>query len=69
VMTVGANCLGGVESESIRRSVEAMLRRDTTWPNPFGDGRAGERIAAVSAAAVELPRRAGEHGLLPTRPK
>jgi UDP-N-acetylglucosamine 2-epimerase (non-hydrolysing) len=66
-LEVGANCLGGFESESIRRSVEAMLTRDTNWPNPFGDGRAGERIAAVSAA-VAWPRRAREHSLRPTRP-
>src|SRR5262249_14237069 len=67
-LEVGANCLGGVEPESIRRGVEAMLTRVTNWPNPFGDGRAGERIAAVSAAAVALPRRVGEHGLRTIRP-
>ncbi len=41
---VGANCLGGYRYDSIRRSVDVMLARETNWANPLGDGRASERI-------------------------
>lgn len=41
---VGSNALAGTEPERIVQQVGAMLRRERNWANPFGDGRAGERI-------------------------
>lgn len=46
---VGANCLGGINYDTIRQAVYTMLRRDENWSNPFGDGKAGERIAELLA--------------------
>ncbi|HVL49794.1 MAG TPA: UDP-N-acetylglucosamine 2-epimerase (non-hydrolyzing) [Candidatus Thermoplasmatota archaeon] len=53
---VGANRLSGVDPASIQRAVleaDAALR---AWTNPFGDGRAGERI--VDLALASPPSRA-----------
>lgn len=47
---VGANCLGGIHYDSIRRSVETMLIRDRRWTQPFGDGKTGVRIAELTIA-------------------
>ena len=44
---VGSNIVSGVEEASILSAVEAMLRRDRGWRNPFGDGCAGERILNI----------------------
>lgn len=44
---VGANCLAGWRSESIVRSARQMLAKKRRWKNPFGDGRAGERIVRI----------------------
>ena len=44
---VGANTLAGVDPEAIVDSAEAMLRRSRDWENPFGDGRAADRILAA----------------------
>lgn len=48
---VGANCLGGIEYRSIKKAVSKMLNKNKRWQNPFGDGRAGERIAKVAIEA------------------
>jgi UDP-N-acetylglucosamine 2-epimerase (non-hydrolysing) len=54
---VGASVLAGAEQDRIVRSALDMLSRPRTWPNPFGDGRAGERtIAAVERAIGEEER-------------
>ena len=52
---VGANCLGGISYDTIRRSVGTMLTMNGRWPNPFGDGKAGERIAELAAATAHPP--------------
>jgi len=44
---VGSNILAGASPDKILESAELMLGRQTTWVNPFGDGRAGERIAKI----------------------
>lgn len=41
---VGANIVAGVMPDDIFQSVTAMLKRKRNWRNPFGDGRAAERI-------------------------
>jgi UDP-N-acetylglucosamine 2-epimerase (non-hydrolysing) len=54
---VGASVLAGAEQDRIVRSALDMLSRPRTWPNPFGDGRAGERtIAAVERAIGDEER-------------
>ena len=41
---VGANVLAGAEPERIVECARAMRSATRDWPNPFGDGRSGERI-------------------------
>ncbi len=41
---VGANVLAGAEPERIVARAREMAGRPRDWPNPFGDGHAGERI-------------------------
>ncbi|MFC6993648.1 non-hydrolyzing UDP-N-acetylglucosamine 2-epimerase [Haladaptatus sp. GCM10025707] len=45
---VGANQLSGVEPESILTSATEMLKNETDWNNPFGDGTAAGRIIDIS---------------------
>jgi len=46
-LEVGSNVLAGTDPESILESVRIMLNRERSWENPFGDGRAGERIVRI----------------------
>jgi UDP-N-acetylglucosamine 2-epimerase (non-hydrolysing) len=46
-LEVGSNVLAGTDPEEIVRKVDFMLKRDCGWPNPFGDGKAGERIVEI----------------------
>ncbi len=41
---VGATILVGHNKQKIRSSVETMLNTPKSWPNPFGDGTASEKI-------------------------
>ncbi|MDP6127166.1 MAG: UDP-N-acetylglucosamine 2-epimerase (non-hydrolyzing) [Dehalococcoidales bacterium] len=41
---VGANVLAGTSPDKILECARTMLGREKNWPNPFGDGKAGERI-------------------------
>lgn len=43
-VSVGANVLADHDPATIVSSVDQMLQTDTDWVNPFGDGKAGERI-------------------------
>ena len=43
-VAVGANLLAGADPERIVAAASEMLGRPRGWPNPFGDGHAGERI-------------------------
>jgi UDP-N-acetylglucosamine 2-epimerase (non-hydrolysing) len=43
---VGANILAGTLPQKILECSEIMLRKYHPWPNPFGDGKAGEKIVA-----------------------
>ena len=47
---VGANVLAGAAPERIVDAARAMVAKARDWPNPFGDGRSGERIVDVLAA-------------------
>lgn len=44
---VGSNVLAGTEPDRILDSVKKMFEVTNNWENPFGDGRAGERIVEV----------------------
>lgn len=47
-LAVGANILAGAKPQRILRSGVKMLSVKKKWKNPFGDGKAGERIARLS---------------------
>ena len=44
-LAIGANILAGAQPEKILESARLMLDRKKDWKNPFGDGRAAEKIA------------------------
>ncbi|MGC8912236.1 MAG: non-hydrolyzing UDP-N-acetylglucosamine 2-epimerase, partial [Nitrososphaeria archaeon] len=46
-LEVGANALAGTEPKRILDKVKLMMDDERIWPNPFGDGRAGERIVDI----------------------
>ena len=46
-LEVGANILAGTIPEKILECSEIMLGRENNWRNPFGDGKAGERIVSI----------------------
>ena len=46
---VGANEVAGVRRENVVRAVARMLSVRQDWPNPFGDGRAAERMVDVAS--------------------
>jgi UDP-N-acetylglucosamine 2-epimerase (non-hydrolysing) len=46
-LEVGANVLAGTNPENILEKVCMMLEKPRNWVNPFGDGRAGERIVEI----------------------
>jgi UDP-N-acetylglucosamine 2-epimerase (non-hydrolysing) len=43
----GASLLSGTDREMILKSAEEMLARKRNWKNPFGDGKAGEKIVQI----------------------
>jgi len=44
---IGCNMLAGYNPDNIANAVSHLMQRDTDWKNPYGDGRAGERILDV----------------------
>jgi UDP-N-acetylglucosamine 2-epimerase (non-hydrolysing) len=44
---VGANVLAGTEPNDIVKKARYMLNKPNNWPNPFGDGKAGQRIVKI----------------------
>lgn len=46
-IAVGAAWVGGIEAEGIRAAARQALSVRRDWPNPFGDGKAGPRIAQI----------------------
>ncbi|HEY6867927.1 MAG TPA: UDP-N-acetylglucosamine 2-epimerase (non-hydrolyzing), partial [Candidatus Eisenbacteria bacterium] len=51
-VAVGANVLAGANAETIVACARAMAAKPRTWPNPFGDGRSGERIVDLLAGGA-----------------
>lgn len=45
---VGSNILAGTEPEMIMKCAMSMLGRKNGWRNPFGDGKASDRIVKVT---------------------
>ena len=50
-LEVGANILAGAVADNIVAGVQTMLGRKADWANPFGDGRAAERIVKIVTEA------------------
>ncbi|MEM0085046.1 MAG: UDP-N-acetylglucosamine 2-epimerase (non-hydrolyzing) [Candidatus Methanomethylicia archaeon] len=50
---VGGNIIAGTEPEVILEKARIMMSRERDWPNPFGDGRAGERIVDIIIKVME----------------
>jgi UDP-N-acetylglucosamine 2-epimerase (non-hydrolysing) len=46
-LEVGANTLAGVDPQRILEEAKTMIEVGRGWSNPFGDGRAGERIVGI----------------------
>ena len=46
-LEVGANILAGAIPEKILECCQIMLGKENNWRNPFGDGKAGERIVDI----------------------
>jgi UDP-N-acetylglucosamine 2-epimerase (non-hydrolysing) len=44
---VGASVLAGADPERILAAARALRSRPRDWPNPFGDGKSGERIVDI----------------------
>jgi len=45
---VGANTLAGTDPDAMLNRARKILAQETSWANPFGDGKAGERIIQIS---------------------
>ncbi|MFC2002739.1 non-hydrolyzing UDP-N-acetylglucosamine 2-epimerase [Chloroflexota bacterium] len=52
-LDVGANILAGTIPEKILKCSQVMLGRENNWVNPFGDGKAGERIASIIMEGID----------------
>ena len=46
-LEVGSNVLAGTDPTEIVKKARYMLNKPNDWSNPFGDGRAAERIVDV----------------------
>lgn len=46
-LEVGSNILAGASPERILNCTSLMLSKQDKWHNPFGDGRAGQRIVEI----------------------
>ncbi|MGB9718901.1 MAG: non-hydrolyzing UDP-N-acetylglucosamine 2-epimerase [Thermoproteota archaeon] len=51
-LEVGANIIAGTEPGSILEKTKLMMARKRDWENPFGDGRAAERIISIISNTV-----------------
>lgn len=46
-LEVGSNILAGADPHKIVSQTGLMLKRNISWENPFGDGKAGEKIVKI----------------------
>ena len=49
-LKIGANVLAGTDPKRILRAAENQLAAKRNWPNPYGDGTTGPKIAEAVAA-------------------
>ena len=49
---VGGNLLAGTSADRIVEATEEMLKTKRKWKNPYGDGKAGERIVRICSDAI-----------------
>lgn len=49
-LEVGSNMLAGTEPEKILKATQKMIKRKTNWRNPFGNGKASEKIRKILKA-------------------
>ena len=52
-LEVGSNILAGTDPDKIVKCARTMLERKPRWKNPFGDGKAGERIVKILKAKCD----------------
>jgi UDP-N-acetylglucosamine 2-epimerase (non-hydrolysing) len=52
----GANVLAGTDTETIVQAAGAMMDAPRAWKNPFGDGKAAERIVKICDQVVRSKR-------------
>lgn len=50
---VGGNVLAGADSGMILDKTRQMLSENGIWDNPFGDGKAGERIVSIITGGLD----------------
>jgi UDP-N-acetylglucosamine 2-epimerase (non-hydrolysing) len=51
-ITAGANILAGTDVKRIAAAAEKMMNASRAWENPYGDGKAGERIVEICKKVV-----------------
>lgn len=49
---VGANVLAGTSQAGIIESARSMMGREKKWQNPFGDGKAAEKIVNIISGGI-----------------
>ena len=52
-LDIGANMLAGTDAERIRDVAQIMMGKDGHWNNPFGDGKASERILDICSEVLK----------------
>ncbi len=52
-LDVGSNILAGTNPSAILEKTAHMLGKDREWANPFGDGKAGEKIVQIVTEKAE----------------
>ena len=53
-LEVGSNMLAGSETEFILEKATLMINKKREWKNPFGDGKASERIIKILTSAKNV---------------
>jgi UDP-N-acetylglucosamine 2-epimerase (non-hydrolysing) len=51
-LKIGANVLAGTDPSRVVAAAETQLARQREWPNPYGEGTTGVRIAGAIAASL-----------------
>jgi UDP-N-acetylglucosamine 2-epimerase (non-hydrolysing) len=46
-VAVGSNIVAGTKPAGILKAISSMLKRKQNWKNPFGDGKASQRMLKI----------------------